>query len=249
MEKLFVTYCRVSTREQGDSKLGLEAQLETSRAYVNSVGGTIIAEYKDVQSGSSRNRPALIAALEKCRKTGATLVFAKIDRLARDVEYGFMVKNSGVPLYFCDMPEVNTMIFGMLLTYAEYELELIQKRTTDALGIIKRNIDEKGYHISKAGNKITTLGNAPGSLSDEHHKAMVRGSILARQKKAEEDAEYQDAIKIAVGLRENGATYQQICDTLNSLEGSRPRKRGQWSKGQISRILNRNDEKIKTIAI
>lgn len=247
MKQLFVTYCRVSTKEQGDSKLGLEAQLETSRNYVKSVGGTIIAEYKDIQTGSSRERPALLAALEKCKETGAVLVFAKIDRLARDVEYGFRVKNSGVPLYFCDMPLIDTMTFGVMLTYAQHELEQIQQRTRSALNVIQKNIDKNGYHISKAGNKITRLGNAPGSLSEEHHQKMVRNSIITRRDNADNDTSYQDAVKVAKELRSKGATYKEICDTLNSLQGGRPRRGGKWHKGQISRILNPNYEKDKII--
>ncbi len=59
----FIYYGRVSTREQGQSGLGLDAQLRTCRESVERQGGTIIADYVDVQSGKSIDRPELAKAL------------------------------------------------------------------------------------------------------------------------------------------------------------------------------------------
>ena len=128
-QEKFVIYCRVSTREQGDSGLGLDAQLNACRNYIESRQGEIIGECFDIKSGSSRNRNGLNKSLTLARERDATIVFSKLDRLARDSEYAHAIRNSGVKLYFCDFPELNTLLFGILVSFAQYEKEKGQERT------------------------------------------------------------------------------------------------------------------------
>jgi len=97
MEK-FVIYCRVSTKEQGLSGLGLDAQLDTCRNYIAHKQGETIGEFFDIKSGSSRNRNGLNKALSTAREKDATIVFSKLDRLARDSEYAHAIRNS-IPYY------------------------------------------------------------------------------------------------------------------------------------------------------
>lgn len=129
----YAIYIRVSTTRQGESGLGLESQLSICQNYIKSVNGTSDKVFKDVASGKSRVRKGLWDAIEYCKETGATLVIAKLDRLARDVEFTFKIKNTGINIYFCDMPLCNTMVLGMFATVAEYERELISTRTKNAL--------------------------------------------------------------------------------------------------------------------
>src|SRR3546814_2569702 len=83
----FVAYYRVSTAQQGRSGLGLEAQQQAVRDYLN--GGTweLAAEFEEVESGKRTDRPELENAIKAARKAGATLIIAKLDRLARDVHF------------------------------------------------------------------------------------------------------------------------------------------------------------------
>jgi hypothetical protein len=74
----FVAYYRVSTAQQGRSGLGLEAQQQAVRAYLDGGCWKLIGEHTEVESGKLRDRPQLKAALEQCRLTGATLVIAKL---------------------------------------------------------------------------------------------------------------------------------------------------------------------------
>jgi DNA invertase Pin-like site-specific DNA recombinase len=83
----FIAYYRVSTQKQGLSGLGLEAQIDTVRKYVAKQGGTIAAEYKEVESGKDNDRPALAQALAAARACKATLIIAKLDRLARNAAF------------------------------------------------------------------------------------------------------------------------------------------------------------------
>ena len=94
--KKYSIYIRVSTQKQNDSHLGLEAQTKTCKDYIASVDGEVDKIFVDVKSGKSRNREGLWNAIEHCKQTRQTLVFAKLDRLARDVEFTFQVKNTGI---------------------------------------------------------------------------------------------------------------------------------------------------------
>lgn len=147
----YAIYLRVSTQRQGASGLGLEAQKTTCMNYIQNVGGECLQVFKDVESGKSRTRQGLFNAIEFCKSNGCVLVIAKLDRLARDVEFTFKVINTGINIYFCDMPSVNTMILGVFASVAQYERELISKRTNDALNARKDNGKEIGGTASLWG--------------------------------------------------------------------------------------------------
>lgn len=131
--KKYAIYIRVSTQRQGQSGLGLDAQLQMCNNFINVQGGQCAEVFKDVESGKSRSRQGLWSAIEYCKTNNYPLVIAKLDRLARDVEFTFKVINSGVEIHFCDMPMVNTMILGVFASVAQYERELISARTKAAL--------------------------------------------------------------------------------------------------------------------
>lgn len=140
----YCTYIRVSTQRQGQSGLGLEAQQEICNNYIKSKDGILLKEFKDVESGKSRTRAGLWSAIDYCKEYKCTLVVAKLDRLARDIEFTFKVINSGIDIYFCDMPIVNTMILGVFASIAQYERELTSARTKSALGARVARGEETG---------------------------------------------------------------------------------------------------------
>ncbi|MGM9969472.1 MAG: recombinase family protein, partial [Anaeroplasma sp.] len=143
MEKTkFCAYYRVSTQKQGQSGLGIEAQEKICNDYVNNHNGEIVTYFKDYESGKSRTRVGLWDAISFCKNNGATLIIAKLDRLARDVEFTFKVVNTGIKIVFCDMPVVNSMILGVFSSVAQYERELISQRTKAALDAKKRRGEE-----------------------------------------------------------------------------------------------------------
>src|SRR5438552_9631145 len=84
----FVAYYRVSTQKQGQSGLGLDAQRNSVLTYLNGGGWELVGEFTEVETGKGANalerRPQLREALALCKKEGATLVLAKLDRLARN---------------------------------------------------------------------------------------------------------------------------------------------------------------------
>ena len=85
MRGKFVAYYRVSTDRQGKSGLGLEAQKMAVRDYLNGGAWELVAEYAEVESGKRNDRPQLAAAISAAKRSKATLVIAKLDRLARNV--------------------------------------------------------------------------------------------------------------------------------------------------------------------
>src|SRR5580704_1813705 len=133
----FVSYYRVSTAQQGASGLGLEAQREAVSRYVASVnggaGGVIVADFTEIESGKKSDRPQIAAALAACRLRRATLVIAKLDRLARNVHFVSSLMESGVDFVACDNPEANRLTVHILAAVAEHEAAMISARTQAAL--------------------------------------------------------------------------------------------------------------------
>lgn len=119
---LFVAYYRVSTERQGESGLGLEAQREAVARFVGSA--SLLSEFTEIESGKRHtNRPELLKAIELSRKCKATLVIAKIDRLARNVQFISGLMETGVEFVAADMPQANRLTIHSLAAFAEHERE------------------------------------------------------------------------------------------------------------------------------
>ncbi len=99
MTRKFIAYYRVSTDKQGISGLGLEAQRKAVTDYLNGGRWTLVAELNEVESGRRTNRPQLKQTLALCRIHRATLIIAKLDRLARNLHFLTRLMNDGVE--FC----------------------------------------------------------------------------------------------------------------------------------------------------
>lgn len=133
----FVSYFRVSTARQGRSGLGLGAQREAVTAYLNGGNWTVLADFVEVESGRKSDRPELAKAMDLCRLTGATLVIAKLDRLARDAHFLLGLQKAGVDFIACDMPQANRLTIGIMALVAEEEARAISARTKAALAAAK----------------------------------------------------------------------------------------------------------------
>ena len=148
----FVSYLRVSTKRQGESGLGLEAQRNAVTAFLNGGRWKLVEEHVEVESGKhDHNRPALHKALEACKVYGATLVIAKLDRLSRDAHFLLGLQKAGVKFVAADMPEANEMVVGMMALVAQAERRMISERTKAALQAAKargkRLGQPKGHQI------------------------------------------------------------------------------------------------------
>lgn len=133
----FIAYLRVSTDKQGRSGLGIEAQRKAVSDYLNGGNWQLLAEYVEIESGKRNDRPQLLAALMHAKATGATIVIAKLDRLARNVAFISNLMESGVEFVAVDMPMANRLTVHVLAAVAEHEREMISQRTKVALAAAK----------------------------------------------------------------------------------------------------------------
>ncbi|MEG3193182.1 recombinase family protein [Lysobacter sp. D1-1-M9] len=129
----FVAYYRVSTQRQGATGLGLGAQRTAVQAHVLGVRGQIVGEYEEVESGANSGRPKLNEAIRLAKARKAVLVIAKLDRLARNVYFITRLMESGVEFVAADLPHANKLTIHIIAAVAEYEREMIGKRTKAAL--------------------------------------------------------------------------------------------------------------------
>jgi DNA invertase Pin-like site-specific DNA recombinase len=135
VDRGFVSYLRVSTRRQGESGLGLEAQRAAVARHVGA--GRLVGQYLEVESGGKNDRPQLAAALAHARVTNSTLIIAKLDRLARNVAFISSLMEAGVDFVAADLPSANKLTIHILAAVAEYEREQISARIKAALAAAK----------------------------------------------------------------------------------------------------------------
>lgn len=217
----FVSYLRVSTARQGASGLGLEAQRAAVAAHLN--GGMLLREIVEIESGKRNDRPALADALRLCRQQKATLVIAKLDRLARNVHFISGLMESGVEFLAVDMPSANRFVVHILAAVAEQEAEAISKRTKAALAAAK----ERGTVLG--GRRVSAERFAEiGAAARQIYKAQA---ARGRAKVLPVIAEIQGQ-----GI----TTLRRIAAELNAREVDAPRG-GQWSAVQVHRVLTRLD--------
>lgn len=223
----FISYLRVSTKRQGLSGLGLDAQREAIARYIASVGGTLVAEFVEVESGKrSDNRPMLARALAACRLHGGGLIVGKLDRLSRSVSFVSNFLESGCEFTACDFPAANKFMLHLLAAVGEYEAKLISERTKVALEAAKRRGTKLGgYRIPSKGRKSIEEIQRDGSRAGN----AVR-SAEARQRVA-------DLLPIIAELQCDGvASLREIAAGLNQ-RGITTARGGQWSAVQVSRVI------------
>ena len=224
----FVAYYRVSTTQQGASGLGLEAQREAVVRHIRTAGGVVVAEFQEIESGKKNDRPQIAAALAACRLRRATLVIAKLDRLARNVFFISSLMESGVDFVACDNPHATRLTIHILAAVAEHEREMISARTKAALAAAKA----RGV---KLGNPRLTPGD-------------TRRARRARTEQANEYAadvmEYIDAARKA-GCNSLG----EIAKALTARGIDTPAGGKQWNPSQVRRTLNRVEKKLHGAAL
>jgi DNA invertase Pin-like site-specific DNA recombinase len=162
----FVAYFRVSTEKQGVSGLGLDAQREAVTRHVAIAQGVIVAEFQEIESGKRNDRPEIAAALAACRLRHASLVIAKLDRLARNVFFISSLMESGVDFVACDNPHATRLTIHILAAVAEHEREMISQRTKAALASAKaRGVRLGNPHLTAGDTQRATAVRSERALS------------------------------------------------------------------------------------
>lgn len=134
----FVAYYRVSTTKQGINGLGMDAQRNSVMNYLNGGDWKLVAEFAEVETGKRSDRHELGKAIALCRKERATLLIAKLDRLARNAAFLLNLRDSGVDFIAADMPHADKFTVGIMALVAEKERDMISQRTKDGLAAARR---------------------------------------------------------------------------------------------------------------
>lgn len=174
--KKYATYLRVSTQKQGASGLGIEAQRKMCNDFIAKSNGGQAQEFIDVESGTHRDRKGLQQAIAYCQTNDCALVIAKLDRLARDVEFCFRVINTGIEIHFVDMPQINTLLLGVFASVAQYERELTSDRTKKALQA-KRQRGE----VTGGASDLWRMAFINKSKEQKEKESMKRGATKNRR--------------------------------------------------------------------
>lgn len=212
----FVCYYRVSTQRQGASGLGLDAQRQTVARYLAERAKTAIGEFVEVETGKGANalekRPELRKALELCRRSGAALLIAKLDRLARNVHFVSGLIETGVDFIAADMPNATKVMLQMHAVMSEWERDQISERTKAALAAAKA----RGVVLGATG---------PSNL---------RRHTEQRQEAARA---FRERLKpVLDGFLAQGLSRRAMVERLNGLGITTPQG-GAWSLGQLQRMM------------
>jgi DNA invertase Pin-like site-specific DNA recombinase len=204
----YISYVRVSTQQQGESGLGLQAQ----QAIIANDVGHVFMEFVEVASGT-KQRDILDRAIEACREHGATLVVAKIDRLARNVQLACDLVSRGVQIRVVGMPNMSTLVFQILCAVAEEEARLISQRTKAALEQAKTNgVKLGGYRTRRDG---------------QPHAART-----GKRSKVN-----QQLVTQCQQLRDRGLTWAEVAELING-QGHKAPRGGAFSPSQLHRLVS-----------
>ena len=143
----YISYIRTSTKTQNN---GLTAQQTTIDHYINAYGGEIIATYTEQESGAKNDRTQLNNAIKHCKRTGATLLVAKLDRVSRRVSFIASLMESNIALKVCELPNSDAFQLHIYAALAEQERKLISQRTKQALQVLKSKGVKLGSPLNPA---------------------------------------------------------------------------------------------------
>ncbi|HLX64061.1 MAG TPA: recombinase family protein [Planctomycetota bacterium] len=226
-----IAYHRVSTKQQGQSGLGLEAQKTAVEAYAKAAGAPIQAVYTEVESGKRADRPKLAAAIAHARRSKAKLVIAKLDRLARNVAFLSKLMDSGCDFVACDNPNANRLTIHILAAVAEDEARRISERTKAALAAAKAR------------------GAALGSNRPGHWQGREDARLAGLAKGREASIEARRAMALAAvadlaptmqELRAKGESLAAIAEHMNTA-GQQTARGSKWTAMSVKRVLDRQE--------
>ena len=228
--KKYIAYYRVSTTRQGVSGLGLEAQRAIVTEYVAQRQGIVADEFTDIQSGRSQDRPELANAVSKARAIGATLVVAKLDRLARNARFLAELVDGDVDVVFCNLPDlppgsIGRFMVQIMASIAELESGMISDRTKGALQAAKARGVKLG---GDRGGRVT--------------EACRQKGIDVKKARAEAFAE-RARERIEAIVAEGVSSRAEIVRRLNQEGYKTASGRGPWHITMVSRIMDRLEAK------
>lgn len=226
-----VAYYRVSTKGQGESGLGLEAQRDYVQTAASQQGWTVVAEHIEVGVSGSVH-PLERPEGSKAFAHGLPVVVAKLDRLSRDVEHiaGMMKRTT---FRVATMPKADTLQLHLFAMLAEQERTFISQRTKDALASLKARADG-GDAVAKQKIEARTEALQKGRGATQAANARI-AHISQANARAEQ---YRSHIEAC--LYRGCSTLRSVAECLNE-RGVAAARGGDWNATQVKRLL----EKLK----
>jgi DNA invertase Pin-like site-specific DNA recombinase len=217
MDGRFVTYFRVSTSQRGRSGLGLEAQRAAVAAYLKGGTWTVVDELVEVELGKRADRPELARAIELSCRTGATLLIAKLGRLAHNARFLLSLQQTGVEFVACDMPHANRWTIGIMVRVAGEEAVMCSVRAKAALAASR----ERG----------TILGGYRGGPK-------VNSALGAAARRRQAEMRALDLTPLVRAMQAEGLSLRQMADRLTE-QGIRTARGGKWAGTTVRNLLLR----------
>jgi DNA invertase Pin-like site-specific DNA recombinase len=219
----YIAYYRVSTQKQGVSGLGLKAQKEAVENFLSPE--LIDKEFTEIETGTNKKyRPILNEALELCRKHNATLIIAKLDRLARNVSFVSSLIDSKVKFKAVDNPHATELTIHILSAVAQDEAKRISKRIKDALAIKRKELDLIGGKLGTNNLKVVDMLKGVQSIKD----------------KAKNNPHNKRALAFVSGLTDRNLKLREIAELLNS-NGFKTSTGKDFGTTQVIRLLQKID--------
>jgi DNA invertase Pin-like site-specific DNA recombinase len=229
-EGKFVSYLRVSTDKQGRSGLGLEAQRDAVSRYLNGGRWKLVAEYVEVESGKRNSRPQLQAAISHAKATGAKLVIARLDRLARNLHFVSSLQERGVDFVAADMPDANRLTIHIIAAVAEAVGRTISENTKTALAAAKARGVKLGNPNGARALRGKQVGNADAVATIKSNAAQHAADLRG----------------IVDDIRRSGiTTVRGIAEELHT-RGIRAPRGDTWHPTAVARLLNRLNDPTYT---
>lgn len=223
--KQAISWRRVSTKEQGKSGLGLSAQKSIIEYFAEKENFELVADYSEVYTGTHLSCcTELRKAIEHCKRIGAVLIIAKTDRFRRTIEALQVYEEMGEGnIFFCDLPHTDKFTLTLFFSLAEREALITKIRTQAALGEIKKEIAEKGHHVSKSGRIVTKLGRPQDEKAQYDMERMQDKAYEALRRKARDNennirfAKWLALYESKNGVIDRHTDLAPIVDEVNAL--------------------------------
>lgn len=217
MGRQFISWRRVSTKKQGRSGLGLEAQAQIIDYFVNVEHGTLIASYEEVYTGTHlEGCTELWKAIAHCKHEGATLIIAKSDRFRNTAEALKIYEEMNGNIYFCDLPTSDKFTITLFFALAEREALMVKIRTKAAL-------DAKRQRGEQMGGTNELWGKNTGADRERALSKAHKASARARRERMASEPSNKFFLSYILSQSKHGRTFDdkgdftQLADELNML--------------------------------
>jgi len=220
--KKFVSWRRVSTKKQGASGLGLEAQKQIIDYFIGAEKGVLVADYEEVYTGTHlEGCTELWKAIEHCKREDATLIIAKSDRFRNTAEALKIYEEMQGNIYFCDLPTSDKFSITLFFALAEREALMIRIRTKAAL-------DAKRARGEEMGGTHGLWGKNTGRDRDEVLMKAHEASAKARRERMVSEPSNKFFICYVNAQRKKGRRFMSkeefvdLAEELNALGQKTP---------------------------